>query len=73
MDRSSNCHTAQWERQSTWLAHLREHKQKLHASGVNGFDLLEAMATVSIINLILVRRIDVRIAGMLNCIVSAVN
>jgi DTW domain-containing protein YfiP len=48
IDPSSNCHTAQWERQSTWLAHLREHKQKLQACGVNGFDLLEAMATLSI-------------------------
>ena len=41
-------HTAQWERQSTWLAHLREHKQQLQLTGVQGFDLLESMATLGI-------------------------
>jgi DTW domain-containing protein YfiP len=45
---SNNSHTAQWQRQSTWLAHLRHHKQKLQESGVDGFDLLEAMSTLAI-------------------------
>lgn len=45
---SHNTHTAQWERQSAWLARLREHKQQLQSSGVQGFDLLEAMSTLSI-------------------------
>jgi DTW domain-containing protein YfiP len=47
-ENSCNSHTAQWERQSTWLANLREHKQNLQSSGVQGFHLLEAMATLGI-------------------------
>ncbi|KAL3782317.1 hypothetical protein HJC23_001925 [Cyclotella cryptica] len=41
-------HTVQWERQSTWLSHLRKEKRRLQSSGVEGFDLLESMATLSI-------------------------
>ncbi|KAL7480839.1 hypothetical protein ACHAW6_006501 [Cyclotella cf. meneghiniana] len=45
---AQNSHTVQWERQSTWLSHLRKEKCRLESSGVEGFDLLESMATLSI-------------------------
>jgi DTW domain-containing protein YfiP len=45
---SSSLHKAQWERRATWLSHLREEKQRLQSSGVEGFDLLEQMASLSI-------------------------
>ena len=48
IDNSNDLHTAQWERRSTWLAYLRDYKRNLQSSGVQGFDLLEAMATLSI-------------------------
>lgn len=41
-------HTAQWERQGEWLTKLRAHKEKLQQEGVEGWDLLEAMATLSL-------------------------
>ena len=48
IDKLNDHHITQWERRTTWLAYLRDHKRKLQSSGVQGFDLLEAMATLSI-------------------------
>lgn len=46
--KSKSSHEAQWERQGEWLVRLRAKKQELEAQGIQGFDLLEAMATLSI-------------------------
>ena len=44
----NNPHATQWERQEEWLIRLRAHKQQLAERGVQGWDLLEAMATMSL-------------------------
>jgi DTW domain-containing protein YfiP len=47
-DEAHNDHSAQWERQGEWLTKLRTHKESLQQQGVRGWDLLEAMATLSL-------------------------
>ena len=47
-DEDNDPHADQYLRQSEWLIYHNEYKEKLLQRGLNGFDLLEAMANLSL-------------------------